>query len=1490
MIIIYFVLFFFSGMSSAVPATTAIENGKKTLKKNIQLTQDAQTVAELLFNPVIAGQKTPQPNPYSINSLNQKAVEETFGAQGMNLPANIVRYLQNFYFYFEYVVRIECAGRLATIALSQGIDFTTAIEKTSWPTLVNQLIEKLGSWQKLEDLIFDKKTEPNWNLLRSVFQLGHWKNMTSTPFWKSMPINQKTLIRSTTWQRFLKYCITHSFMLDQNNLVNVKKTEETMFGYLPNWEVAYYDETFVNLRSSSDMLHLTLLLNQNARNRWLSTTTDWNTSPLHSQVAAYPLTQDFEKTPYYRALAIGDNPEQAYQLISQKKSPLTLQEAQADPHLMDQLIVVAMIKNLQALMNMLTDKEHLATTLGVLGNNQIKKPEPLFLPYDPSDSVYLEDLANLHNNFVQAITAAQNTTPPPDSSAHTQFAGNLWDDAKTVGGATLDTAKNLSKDILNKVEDTGKSIAKEAEALGFGTATSLLVSLGKKKAEELLQTSKKLLDRVKAIASTSVNALTHEKSAVSNEFTRQRDEVRRAVGAAMNFSTHTVGIVKGALDSAANWTGGIITKDCNLTLDPSGGDGVSDTQLCDAAGKGFETFADAGINALAMDADAIVTVAGGAVRLGVDAVYTIANLAADAVRGDFSALGPDALAGLSTMALDAAATVLQVVTFDIQFFMEQLITVFKLVSYLISILTRIFIDIVTAVTYMFAGALQALGAPVSASGWTSSVSTTLDAYQGTIGAVITTALLLATIPLTGGASTGMVILGLVTIVGPQLFGIYGSYQQDKLNVERKEDEEDYVEKYQIYVNQNHSVYQNQQATFSAEFSEKYSAEVSNQQRGLGFAQNRMANNFETIKEQISLLVGDYWSMLLTPNTDPKIVPGDVGSIYGISTNVLDLNPSQGFALYNKARNSFSQEIAVAPALISSAQQNAPLKNKDWFNQTQFCPLSTAASSAHIRLRTIYTLNSFKIGLYQGSDLSLATVQRQKTAPIDPAHLAKMVIFSKDAETSPTTFTAYEHEGKGWFTTLTGPSFELGTWYHIKTQLSGSTLKIKVWTESTTEPSDWQTIEVTITKAKTTSAAGSPSSNTVPFSIKTIGVIASGAAIEYDILDPKMTVNPITTLRPPDHYCPISAAPCTQSSQFAPLTLETDRETREQNKFKFLQAPTISPTLHLQADNNVDLLKGNYVYTSQTTGLTLQNNPQKDYLALAEWTSGSFGPPSMMPGSLGQSPAQSNPQAQTMAVSLISQKVYHCDSSNPTQDGQQSARYCTGATETYLQKRLSLSPEVASTINQARSTYLKQMETVSFGTFTLQAASSQDLANNLYIYTIPLLSPTGTPLQDAQGKPVKDFVLCTLLTNNNISAGTYGLDPDYVLANKEFTPGLCSLVSGNIFAQASTSPVNSGAALITNNLLKQYQSAYGTISAPVLASINAATIIYNAQTASAAASVTAQNSSGSSTVVSSGDVSTAQAPTSQATLPPPPGPAQASLNQLSQDASADDGSF
>ena len=77
----------------------------------------------------------------------------------------------------------------------------------------------------------------------------------------------------------------------------------------------------------------------------------------------------------------------------------------------------------------------------------------------------------------------------------------------------------------------------------------------------------------------------------------------------------------------------------------------------------------------------------------------------------------------------------------------------------------------------------------------------------------------------------------------------------------------------------------------------------------------MNKNFEALKAQISLFLENWWSQLLTPDSF-GLAFADVGSVYGIKTGVYELNPSQGFSLYNAGRQSFSQEIAVMPEIVS----------------------------------------------------------------------------------------------------------------------------------------------------------------------------------------------------------------------------------------------------------------------------------------------------------------------------------------------------------------------------------------------------------------------------------------------------------------------------------------------------------------------------------------------------------------------------------------------
>ena len=96
---------------------------QQAIQDTKSLLDTINAAAAILFNPTEPNPKgSPIPNPYALESLNAAAVDSLYGAQGLNVDTTLLQYVKNFYFYLEYVVKLEYAARLATLAGTVGID------------------------------------------------------------------------------------------------------------------------------------------------------------------------------------------------------------------------------------------------------------------------------------------------------------------------------------------------------------------------------------------------------------------------------------------------------------------------------------------------------------------------------------------------------------------------------------------------------------------------------------------------------------------------------------------------------------------------------------------------------------------------------------------------------------------------------------------------------------------------------------------------------------------------------------------------------------------------------------------------------------------------------------------------------------------------------------------------------------------------------------------------------------------------------------------------------------------------------------------------------------------------------------------------------------------------------------------------------------------------------------------------------------------------
>lgn len=1322
---------------------------------------NSQKVADVLFNPTTKQKDgTLTSNPYPTASLNQQAAQSLLSSMGAD--ATLITKYQQFYFYLEYATRVDLAARMAVLAPQKKIDMVSTIEK-SWAEFIKSMVTAYGSWQNLENACFTQVTQPDYQNLAGSIQAQTWQELITTEFWKSMPISLTTVKNSTFWQDYLKYMICYTFDQDQLLLLSIKQIEQKLFTYIPNIEVAYNQKDFTTLRHSSEIFHTRLIINDALRLRLLQDVTDW--APLKDAQGNYDFVkihasaQAFTKSDFYtiatyaqnHSSAVIENATQSTDQQNTTQTPLTnlLKNVTQALFFQESLSLLAMIKSLQALTHPLFDQTHLAKSMQALGANGAK-PYPSIILYGPEDEVFLDDINQIQANITQKATQPLQTvrnlkfTVKPTTTttytiprAHTQgWIGDAWNDIKDV-----------ADDIGEGIESVAKALYHGA-GMAFNSMVHILSSLSPEQALKLLAKSTELEDEIIKGVVTAANDTADFADFIVKE-------AESGVNTAVSGMEYAAKAVANGIDDACNFVISVATKDK-----------FEDKKLCDDTAGIFRQTAEMTIDRLAEMSKLAISGVGGMVQLTEDAVHACAKITADVMTGQFKNLGDDIVSGLKNVAMDIATTILTRINLVFQYFTAQLIACLKLVQYMISLTVRIFIDAVTAITFVTTDLLAQLGVPMDPYAIAQTTDSWLSQHEGVIGSIITTVLLVATVPFTDGMSLGL----LAMTVGPQLFDVYGSFQQDQLIADQKHDEQDFVQTFSKYVDNNKIIYQQQQNDWAQEFNLKFQSQLSNQGRGLGFYQNFMSTSVDGYKAYYGNILGSYWSNILKPSDDYHMVYADVGSLYGISTDIYNLNPSQGFALYSNARNSFSQEIAVAPALLpQSGSSTDPILSKNWFNQKETAVLANDIQEMEIRLRVMYTLPEFHVGLYfGGQNIDIPTIIKSQMAPLDPGYLAVMAVYKKETGQTQPTFGLYQHENptQPWIAeTINAPALTLGTWYHIKMQVNGTSCNIKVWAESQIEPSSWSTFTINQT----------PAANI-------IGVVSSGAAVEYQYIKPVITdtVNP--DLRDKTILCQV--APCRSTSNQTTLQPEAKQEITTRDVLKAWQNPVVGKFSLAPADPAM-ILRSKYIYVTKDTKLTdAQGNSINDYVVACEIQSNNVSNYGKLP--------ETNSDG---IASLITNKVF-------SNDGK-PAIVATDLLSVFLNQYGPLPDALTQTITQERQAYIQNALSATWGVFKLKAYSAEAFTSNIYIYAMNAVDQNGKPILDANKKPIPDYLVFVQIcgdpedTQCDPSDGlsdSSRLGLPYNATQTEPNQkniALLSLVSGNFYADKNTfNPTNS----------------------------------------------------------------------------------------------------
>ncbi len=1359
---------------------------------------------------------TPAPGQ-SITSIHTEAITSLFGPSGLNVQPQLLTYINYFYFYLEYVVKRERAAQLITLAQQSGKAFPALLA-----TITNGVVTydwgKLVASQAQAQLPLPSAS--SWDLLDSALRLSYtqehksWDTLIDTSFWTALTVTTSDIVNSSFWQNYAKFIIKKTIDLDQGLLVARYENERSLFKYLPTIEVAYFNPDFTQLRLSSQITQASLIVSEHTRNRMLAQCTDWrgisNANQLLKAIAA------FTATPFYTTAAtLSDITSRGatspFQLDADNKT-ITFKNIPVPSPTAEQVTCLSMLLTLQALTADLFQGNALDATMRILRVAK-QQPSPSFLPYTPNDYNYLLDIRDSATTLRQlpqastgqVQTVQQTVLPAAQSTALTTAPATA-----VVQQATLNWVKATGSDVWRKIQQTGEALYASAQDVAEITKDETLT----------LYYSSGLAQRIQSLPPQTAQQLA-----------QAYQDAARADFSSFQAAIKT--IITNAVILTPYGYGGLY-----LVMQAIGTNILHDPKLSTDVNMLWSSLIDTVADVIAAPFEIGGLVFQNECRLSIQAISLISNVV-------LGLSGPQTLGpGFRQLGLSILSSVLSEITFIGAKAAEAITSLIQTCGYLIKLLTDLVIDIGAGVEASIDYVAYKLGGSgLNFATYYAQAQTQIGTHRRLIAQVITTGLIVGLTVATGGTGVEL-IPGLVLALGFGSLMITSGAQEDIQVEQLKQETHEYVQNFRVWTQNKEAITTYQQTAISTELNKKFEAELSNRERMLGFYENFLNSTFNGLLSQKSSLLGSYQAALLTPQPYAQqpvgavqpvtMTPGDIGSLYGYRTGWLNLNPSQGFAIYAPSRQKISQEIAVSPASVTVPGGQA---SRFWFLQNSTKDLDQNIDqplSVELRFKPIYLLQSFYAGLYLGGNpLNQAALMTTRQADPDRAHLAKMIVFKKESATLPVSLGIYEHESdtyqatQGWIpNNFTVPPFNIGTWYHIRATLNARNLTVQVWREGDPLPPP---VTLSIT----------------PTSQKTMGIIFTGASLEGEILTP----NDQKTYQVIDNvYPPYQGA------------LEVNREKTAQATFSSMQHPEFGSFSPTALDTN-ELLKENYIYTTRATPLAQQmaGKLPQDYVIFGNVNQTT--PPTVT--DLGASPSASP----TGLISLISGDVFDAS-------GTQLPLHLGNVWNIYKNARPTISTANIHQINTAQTTHAQALlGPYKFDSFTLSATGIEDIQQGNFIYTT---TTSAVP---------KDYVLMAPLNPDNTIARSPGTGVPY---NPSIT-GMVSLVSGLLYSKASTQPIESG----YTDQLSTYQQVYGPLRKELVDAIETAQAAYQkTQQATQHPAATKPSAPLAPPPISTNEqnISTPQAPPSTIiNVPPPPPPAQ-SISQRQVNASDNEGGW
>ncbi len=1290
----------------------------------------------------------------------------------------------------------------------------------------------------------------------------------------------KLCVQSPLWQKYLKSLIASSFDYEKLLLSNVHDEEKQLFTYIPQFEVAYYTQCFQDLRINSEIVRVFLVITEIVRARAIAQSVEWSqikdTSALYDAIqifkgsadyfsqksfteatfgkATYPLSTSIKIVDASGVIAPGfasffytvKNNDGTFTLVPNQNlkgmllvdqktgnvsltsfGNLLLQYQPAKGSTSEGLTYTSMfnalftqghsgymptplymtlvgfsgIKLLNNTLDYLFNTANLESTMAQLAtiDQSFFDTFPIIISYQPSDYLYLDDI-----NFLKAGAA----TPPTSSTANNGTAapqGHSFTSAFTdFGHSFVGAMKQLGSALYTGVKIAGEYLKDWNMSLWYYDTGIACAVEGISYGQSLVKGGKTLIQSQTDIGDFAENFV----------------NIQAAYGATAKATTNLVGSVIGQ-SLGVILGGGALGDDITGFINS-----INDATI------------DVCVDVVGMAASGLATLvqlAAGSLAFIAQAVVELAAAPFIAATGGTPFAGMDSMG--STFLKNMVVALLRPIKFMIKAVEVGLQGIMQGAAYLAGAILDLSINI--------AGGIAALNATVNggdASAAFNNIQTSLNQHRRVIVSAISIAVLtiagaVATV-FTGGAAAGPLGIAIAASIaalsaGMMAMSTVGENQKDEEAITNKANQTDYLHKFSAYVTDNIMTSSFTQSLLVQDINSQLDDTLKNQERSLLYYQNYLNNSLNTSIQTSAYGLGSFYNQLLTPDSKTGLMYGDPGAVYGIQTNRVALNPSQGLTVYNSQRNSFAQEVGCMPTQVVADTQGSSVKinqspTQFWINQKDLSMVPNGtALSAEIRWRTLYeTQGAFYVGLFMSNQYidanaltglynnltvlenSTATnrdiLEQQLWKSINDVNMhvlnfnnkGKALVIFRDALTITPSVGLYEHQGADWINKNIAPiNYQTGVWYRMKMQINSNTAVVKCWVETDVEPGNWQgsfpvsmdpqyiypapmvampgssqlsaptNQEVTPANISLVADTGvgkqgydSSQNSWIPYVSQSqqqqgapkyagsIGVIASGAAVEYQVITPSFT--PVISAARKQSNAAVDA----QFAKQGILPKEIDQEKSWMAKSAQLGNPITFGSFTLAPVSKDLISQGVFVYTTNQTGLA---NNDIDYVVFA--SSITKGASVGVANGLGVDPSE-NPQ---IIVSLVTGNAYD--------QTKQLIQPCNGVLA-LCQSSLGLPVSLIQAITAANTQYYASLATsILFANITL-TGEVQAIQNGGFVYSGSSITKNLTG---------KDYFIAATINSAGLitPSHAYGqkLDPKDSTIN-----GLVSLVTGQVF--------------------------------------------------------------------------------------------------------------